>query len=62
MQKSTHPIEFKLWLQEKLKELNTDSDIFGSYIMGILDTDETTDEKREGLNDILSEIIVHMWK
>ncbi|XP_004522746.1 coiled-coil domain-containing protein 43 [Ceratitis capitata] len=57
MQKSTHPIEFKLWLQEKLKELNTDSDIFGSYIMGILDTDETTDEKREGLNDILSEII-----
>ncbi|XP_019848058.1 coiled-coil domain-containing protein 43 isoform X1 [Bactrocera dorsalis] len=51
--------EFTSWLQKKLIELNTDPDIFGSYIAGILDGEDTLDEKREALNDILSEIITN---
>lgn len=59
MQKSKQSTnEFTSWLQNKLTELNTDPDVFGSYIAGILDGEETLDEKREALNDILSEIIV----
>lgn len=50
--------EFTSWLQKKLIELHTDPDVFGSYISGILDGEETLEEKREALNDILSEIIV----
>ncbi|XP_067626132.1 coiled-coil domain-containing protein 43 [Eurosta solidaginis] len=58
MQKNKLPNdEFSSWLLDKLKELNMDPDIFGSYIIGILDGDETLDDKREALNDILNEII-----
>ncbi|XP_053948879.1 coiled-coil domain-containing protein 43 [Anastrepha ludens] len=49
--------EFTTWLHGQLKELNTDPDVFGTYIIGILDGQETLDEKHEALNDILSEII-----
>lgn len=51
-------IDFNLWLNEKLRELNTDENIFGSYITGILEGDESQDEKSEALEGILSEIIV----
>lgn len=50
--------EFSQWLNGKLRELNTDESVFGSYINGILEGDETVDEKREALEGILSEIIV----
>lgn len=49
---------FNKWLTNKLKQLNTDESVFGSYISGILEGDETTDEKREALEGILSAIIV----
>lgn len=49
---------FKKWLTDKLKSLNTDENVFGSYIMGILEGDESNDEKREALEGILSAIIV----
>lgn len=49
---------FDKWLTNKLKQLNTDESVFGSYISGILEGDETTDEKREALEGILSAIIV----
>lgn len=45
------------WLGNKLKDLNTDENIFGSYITGILDSDETEEEKNEALHGILSEIV-----
>lgn len=48
---------FSKWLNGKLKEFNTDESVFGSYINGILEGDETVDEKREALEGILSEII-----
>lgn len=50
--------DFEKWLNRKLTELNTDESVFGSYIMGILEGDETLEEKREGLEGILSAIIV----
>lgn len=48
---------FSSWLGNKLKDLNTDENVFGSYITGILDSDETNDEKNEALQGILSEIM-----
>lgn len=50
--------EFTIWLGKKLQALNTDEGVFGSYITGILDGDETLEEKAEALEDILSEILV----
>ncbi|XP_016973888.1 coiled-coil domain-containing protein 43 [Drosophila rhopaloa] len=47
--------EFQSWLNEQLRKLNTDENIFGSYIVGILEGDETTEEKTEALEGILSE-------
>lgn len=54
----TEKSSFSKWLKQKMLELNTDENIFGSYIMGILEGDETLEEKREALEGILSEIIV----
>ncbi|XP_066258822.1 coiled-coil domain-containing protein 43 [Euwallacea similis] len=50
-------IEFSTWLDTKLQELNTDETVFGSYITGILDSDETSEEKCEALQGILVEVI-----
>ncbi|KAI8115206.1 hypothetical protein FF38_01676 [Lucilia cuprina] len=48
---------FATWLNLKLQELNTDESVFGSYILGILEGDETYEEKHEALEGILSEIL-----
>ncbi|XP_043496239.1 coiled-coil domain-containing protein 43 [Polistes fuscatus] len=47
---------FDTWLSTKLQELNTDEGVFGSYIKGILEGDETEDEKIEALESILAGI------
>ncbi|XP_051176728.1 coiled-coil domain-containing protein 43 [Leptopilina boulardi] len=47
---------FDSWLSEKLQALNTDEGVFGSYIKGILEGDETDDEKTEALEGILAGI------
>lgn len=49
---------FSHWLNGKLRELNTDESVFGSYINGILEGDEPIDDKREALEGILAAIIV----
>ncbi|KAF4529527.1 hypothetical protein B566_EDAN015185 [Ephemera danica] len=59
--------EFDTWLIVKLKSLNTDEGVFSSYIKGILEGDETDDEKNESLEGILSEIthcheIFEQWR
>lgn len=48
---------FNAWLNGKLRDFNTDEGVFGSYIMGILEGDETNEEKTEALEGILSEIL-----
>lgn len=50
--------EFSIWLGNKLKALNTDESVFGSYITGILDGDESLEEKVDALEGILAEIVV----
>ncbi|XP_017761729.1 PREDICTED: coiled-coil domain-containing protein 43 [Eufriesea mexicana] len=47
---------FDSWLSKKLEALNTDEGVFGSYIKGILEGDETDDEKTEALESILAGI------
>lgn len=49
---------FDDWLNKKLQALKTDEGIFGSYIKGILQGDETEDEKIEALEGILTGITV----
>ncbi|KAH9374090.1 hypothetical protein HPB48_005359 [Haemaphysalis longicornis] len=48
--------DFELWLSDKLRVLNIDPDVFGSYITGILEGTETEDEKAEALQGILTEV------
>lgn len=48
--------DFESWLSVKLKALNTDEDVFGTYITGVLDGDETLEEKNEALEGILEDI------
>lgn len=50
--------DFELWLADKLRALNIDPDVFGSYITGILEGNETEDEKSEALQGILTEVCV----
>nr|CAD7438196.1 unnamed protein product [Timema bartmani] len=50
---------FDSWLSFKLRALNTDENVFGSYIKGILEGEETLEDKTEALEGILSEMI---WK
>lgn len=49
---------FDSWLSDKLQGLKTDEGVFGSYIRGILEGDETEDEKTEALEGILAGITV----
>lgn len=49
---------FDDWLSKKLQDLKTDEGIFGSYIKGILQGDETEEEKIEALEGILTGITV----
>lgn len=50
--------DFELWLSLKLRALNTDEGVFGTYIRGILEGEETLEDKTEALEGILSEITV----
>lgn len=55
---STGDKDFQSWLNKKLRELKTDETVFCSYITGILDGDESIEEKSESLEGFLSGIIV----
>lgn len=47
---------FDEWLKKKLESLNTDVDVFGGYIRGILESDESLAEKREALEELISSV------
>ena len=51
---------FNTWLSEKLLCINkdVDLDVFVEYITGILDTDTSSDDKTESLEEIIGEILV----
>merc|ERR1712127_275155 len=48
--------DFDTWLTFKLKSLGTDETVFGSYIKGILEGEESQDEKIEAIEGLLAEI------
>ncbi|XP_037939523.1 coiled-coil domain-containing protein 43-like [Teleopsis dalmanni] len=48
---------FKNWLLEKLVEWKTDESVFGNYILGILEGDDTDEEKKDALTDFLSVLV-----
>lgn len=52
---------FDSWLNTKLKSLNTDEGVYGSYIKGILEGDESEDEKTQALEMILESIAVRYF-
>lgn len=56
--------EYESWLTEKLLSLNpdTDTDVFVSYITGILDEDTSEDEKKESLIDLIGQVVVNVIK
>ncbi|PIK50031.1 putative coiled-coil domain-containing protein [Apostichopus japonicus] len=48
---------FSTWISEKLQNLNVDDEVFGSYIIGILEEEETShEEKSEAIAGILVEV------
>ena len=53
-------VGFDTWLSEKLLFINkdVDLDVFVEYIMGILETDTSRDDKNESLEGIIGEILV----
>ena len=51
-------LEFDTWLKKTLIKLNTDDEIFSSYIKGILEADDSHEEKKEALEGIISGITV----
>lgn len=50
--------DFEPWLNDKLKSLKTDEGVFGSYISGILESEDSIDDKRDALEGLLSEFVV----
>ena len=51
---------FESWLTEKLLSVNpdADTDVFVSYISGILEEESAEDEKKESILDLLSQVVV----
>ncbi|XP_076853177.1 coiled-coil domain-containing protein 43 [Brachyhypopomus gauderio] len=46
--------EFENWLNDRLDNLEVDREVYGAYILGVLQEEENDDEKRDALQGILS--------
>uniref|UniRef100_A0A3P9KDQ1 Coiled-coil domain-containing protein 43 n=1 Tax=Oryzias latipes TaxID=8090 RepID=A0A3P9KDQ1_ORYLA len=46
--------EFEIWLNDRLDNLEVDREVYGAYILGILQEEENDDEKEDALRGILS--------
>nr|XP_020463041.1 coiled-coil domain-containing protein 43 [Monopterus albus] len=46
--------EFESWLYGRLESLEVDCEVYGAYILGVLQEDESDEEKEEALQGILS--------
>ncbi|XP_028842986.1 coiled-coil domain-containing protein 43 isoform X1 [Denticeps clupeoides] len=46
--------EFENWLNQRLDALEIDKDVYGTYILGVLQEEEADEEKRDALQGILS--------
>lgn len=52
------PIDFDKYLNQRLKEIQLDESVFGSYITSILEDESTDQEKSEALEDVLAGVAV----
>ena len=52
------PVEFEDWLSSRLKQLGLDEDVFGSYVTGVLDSEDTDEERKDALIGILEGMTV----
>lgn len=50
--------EFEIWLNDRLDNLEVDREVYGAYILGILQEEENDDEKEDALRGILSAFLV----
>nr|XP_019962396.1 PREDICTED: coiled-coil domain-containing protein 43 [Paralichthys olivaceus] len=46
--------EFESWLNDRLDSLEVDREVYGTYILGVLQEDESDEEKEDALQGILS--------
>ncbi|KAM9457211.1 coiled-coil domain-containing protein 43 [Clarias gariepinus] len=49
--------EFEKWLNERLDGLGADREVYGAYILGVLQEEESDEEKSDALNGILSAFV-----
>uniref|UniRef100_H3D2B0 Coiled-coil domain-containing protein 43 n=1 Tax=Tetraodon nigroviridis TaxID=99883 RepID=H3D2B0_TETNG len=49
--------EFESWLNDRLDSLEVDRDVYGTYILGVLQEEETDEEKEDALKGILSAFV-----
>lgn len=50
--------EFESWLNDRLDSLEVDREVYGAYILGVLQEEETDEEKEDALQGILSAFLV----
>lgn len=50
--------EFGRWLNDRLDSLEVDREVYGAYILGVLQEEETEEEKEDALQGILSAFLV----
>ena len=50
--------EFEDWLSSRLRKLGIDEDVFGSYVTGVLDSEDTDEERTDALIGILEGMTV----
>ncbi|KAM6957641.1 coiled-coil domain-containing protein 43 [Aplochiton taeniatus] len=50
----TNAGEFENWLNDRLDSLEVDREVYGAYILGVLQEEETDEEKGDALQGILS--------
>lgn len=53
--------EFENWLNNRLDALEVDREVYGVYILGVLQEEESDEEKGDALQGILSAFLVHMY-
>lgn len=52
--------EFESWLNDRLDSLEVDREVYGAYILGILQEEESDEEKGDALQGILSAFLVNI--
>lgn len=52
--------EFKSWLNDRLDSLEVDREVYGAYIVGILQEEDSDEEKKDALQGIFSAFVVNI--